>query len=125
MQTTQPSKMQTKHERTERVVEQTISLFRGGYILSFALVLVGLILAIVRDIPLAAELGPPQELFSHLTDLDPNGFIGLGIGVMILTPMVMTVEVAVNFFRANDKRFALITAVVATILIVTLALAFA
>jgi uncharacterized membrane protein len=123
-QLTESTKMLDKHARTERVVAQTISLFRAGYRLSFAFVAIGLVVALVRDIPLAAELGPPKELLDHLLNLDPNGFIGLGIGIMILTPILMTVEVTVNFFRVGDRRFAGITALVALILIVTLGLAF-
>jgi uncharacterized membrane protein len=113
-----------KHERSERVVEQTISVFRIGYILSFVFVGIGLVAALVQDQPLSSELGPPQELVNELLDLDPNGFIGTGIGIMILTPVVMTVEVAINFFRERDKRFGTITAIVAAILIVTFGLAF-
>lgn len=114
----------TQPQRAERVVEDTITLFRWGYITSFALVGIGLVIALIRQIPLATELGGPGKIGGELIDLDPNGFIGLGIGVMILTPIIMTIEVAVNFFRANDSRFGTITAVVAAILVVTLALAF-
>jgi uncharacterized membrane protein len=111
-------------ERAERVVEDTITLFRWGYIASFTLVGIGLIVALVRDIALATELGGPGKIVGDVLDLDPNGFIGLGIGVMILTPIIMTIEVAVNFFRAGDSKFGTITAIVAAILVVTLALAF-
>ena len=113
----------TKHERSERVVEQTISVFRIGYIVSFIFIAIGLVDAFIQDVPLSSELGPPRELASDLLDLDPNGFIGAGIGIMILTPVIMTVEVAINFFREHDKRFGAITAVVAAILIVTCTLA--
>ena len=113
-----------KHERSERVVDNTISLFKAGYVLSFALVIIGILLAMFRDLPLAAELGPPREIWRHARDFDPNGFIGLGIGVMILTPILMTIEVAINFFLANDARFGMITALVSLILLVTIGLAF-
>lgn len=110
--------------RAERVVEDTIKLFRWGYIASFTFVGIGLLVALIRGLPLATELGGPGEIVEDIIDLDPNGFIGLGIGVMILTPIIMTIEVAVNFFRAGDAKFATITGVVAAILVVTLALAF-
>lgn len=116
--------IKTKHERAERIVEQTITVFRGGYMVSFALIAIGLVIAIARRIPLATELGPPMEIVNDLLDLDPNGFIGLGIGAMILTPVIMTIEVTVNFFRAGDTMFGMISGTVAGILIVTMALAF-
>lgn len=116
--------IRTKHERSERLVEQTISVFRLGYIVSFALIAIGIVIAIIRRIGLATELGPPQEIARDLMDLDPNGFIGLGIGVMILTPIIMTIEVTVNFFRAGDSKFGVISGIVAGILVVTMALAF-
>lgn len=114
----------TKHERSERLVEQTISVFRLGYLTSFALIAIGIVIAIIRRIGLATELGPPQEIARDLVDLDPNGFIGLGIGVMILTPIIMTIEVTINFFRAGDSKFGVISGIVAGILVVTMALAF-
>lgn len=116
--------IKTKHERAERIVEQTISVFRIGYLLSFALIAIGIVVAIIRRIGLATELGPPQEIVRDLLDLDPNGFIGLGIGAMILTPIVMTIELTVNFFRAGDSKFGVISGIVAGILVVTMALAF-
>lgn len=122
--TTTPPPPSTSSERAERVVEDTISLFRWGYIASFALVGVGIIIALIRRIPLATELGGPGKIISDVMELDPNGFIGLGIGVMILTPIIMTIEVTANFFRAGDARFGTISGVVAAILVVTLALAF-
>jgi uncharacterized membrane protein len=116
--------LKTKHERSERLVEQTIQVFRGGYMLSFALIAIGIVVALIRRIPLASELGPPAEIIRDLMDVDPNGFIGLGIGAMIITPIIMTIEVTVNFFRAGDSRFGIISGIVAGILMVTMALAF-
>jgi uncharacterized membrane protein len=109
----------------ERIIEQTVGIYRGGYILSFALIGIGLLIALVSDKEIATELGAPVEIIEHLVDLDPNGFFGLGIGFMILTPIVMSFEVAVNFLRARNSRFSLITGAVAAILVVTMALAFA
>jgi uncharacterized membrane protein len=109
---------------TDRIVAQTIGVYRGGYVLSFVLVGIGLVVALFGDSELSTELGGPGTIAEHLVDLNPNGFIGLGIGVMILSPIVMSIEVALNFFRAQDRRFALITSAVAAILVVTMALAF-
>jgi uncharacterized membrane protein len=114
----------TQNENVERTINQASAVFRIGYMLSFLFVGIGLVDAVIRDHPLAEELGPPRELLNHLLELDPNGFIGLGIGTMILTPIVMTLSVALNFYRARDLRFAAITGAVSLILIVTLALAF-
>lgn len=124
MQTGHNTVSPTPHTAPERVVEDTITLFRWGYIASFALVGIGLIVALIRDIPLATELGGPGKIVEDILDMDPNGFIGLGIGVMILTPIIMTMEVTVNFLRAGDSKFGLITGIVSAILVVTMALAF-
>jgi uncharacterized membrane protein len=113
-----------EHAASRPIVDQTVNVYRGGYILSFALVGIGLLVALAGDKELSTELGAPGAIIDHIADLDPNGFIGLGIGVMILTPIVMSIEVAINFFRANDLRFGLITSAVAIILLVTMALAF-
>lgn len=114
----------TGHAATEAIVEQTVGVYRGGYILSFVLIGIGLLIALLGDKELAPELGGPVEIGKHLADLDPNGFIGLGIGVMILSPIVMSIEVALNFQRVKDHRYALITAAVSIILLVTMTLAF-
>jgi uncharacterized membrane protein len=123
-QVTTTSVPETEADAAERVVEQTIGLYRAGYMLSFGLVFLGLVIALIRDISLSAELGGPKVIISDVLDMDPNGFIGLGIGVMILTPILMSIEVALNFFRARDLRFGYITAAVASILVVTMILAF-
>lgn len=115
----------SEHAATEAIIEQTVGVYRGGYILSFALVGIGLLVALIGDKEIAPELGGPVEIVEHLSEMDPNGFIGLGIGVMILTPIIMSIEVAMNFLMAKDTRFTLITAAVAAILVVTMALAFA
>ena len=119
MKTTPP-----EHAASRPIVDQTVNVYRAGYTMSFVLVGIGLLIALIGDKELSTELGGPNAIMDHVADLDPNGFIGLGIGVMILTPIVMSIEVAINFFRANDLRFSLITSAVAVILLVTMALAF-
>lgn len=104
--------------------ENTVTLYRIGYLLSFALIGIGIVIALVRQTPLSSSLPPLDHIIQDMLDLHPNGFIGLGIGVMILTPIVMTIQTAISFFRTGDSRFGMITSVVATILLVTIGLAF-
>lgn len=114
----------TARKDIAHIRENTVTLYRIGYTLSFLLIGIGIVIALVRRTALSSSLPPLSHIIQDMLDLHPNGFIGLGIGVMILTPIVMTIQTAISFFGMGDRRFGLITSVVAAILLVTIGLAF-
>jgi uncharacterized membrane protein len=107
---------------SREVTASAIKVLTIGWRLSFALIIVGLIIAIVRDEPLTSELGTFDHVLDELLTGHSNGFLGLGILVMILSPIVSSATIALNFFRIGDRRYGFITAAVFAVLVVSIAL---
>lgn len=105
-----------------RVTAAAIRVLTTGWKLSFALIILGLLTAIVRDEPLSSELGTFRHILDEVMTGHSNGFLGIGILVMILSPIIASATIAVNFFRIGDRRYGLITSVVFVILMVSIAM---
>lgn len=95
---------------------------RGGTALSAALVVFGLVLLAVRGGPTLATPPAPfhlATLASELVNLQPFGFLLLGLVVLVLTP-VSRVAISVALFAASgDRPFMWLTITVLTILLVS------
>jgi uncharacterized membrane protein len=107
---------------SRQVTASAIKVLTTGWRLSFALIITGLVIAILRDEPLTGELGTFAHVFDELITGHSNGFLGLGILVMILAPIVSSATIAINFFRIGDRRYGLITTAVFVILMVSITL---
>lgn len=117
---TQPNSRET----LDLIIRNTILTYRWAVIVSFALIGAGFLIAIAADQNVATEMGDPLALIRQLFDLQASGFFGIGIGVMILTPIVMIAAAAIAFFRQGDRRYGLITTAVAIILSLSVAISF-
>lgn len=105
------------------VTRGAITVLSWGWRISFAFIVVGLALALVRDQPLATELGTLGEVMDDLLSGRSNGFLGIGILAMILSPIVATATIALNFFRVGDRRYGIIASTVFGILMVSILMA--
>ncbi len=93
-----------------------------GLAISTACMLAGVGLALFnrRDLPTTIpDLG---ELFARVVALRPSGFVGLGLLVLIATPMLRVVGSIGAFVYEHDWRFAAITCLVLGILITSIVL---
>jgi uncharacterized membrane protein len=115
-----PTSPATFDSRT--VTASAIKVLTLGWKLSFTLIILGLVIAIVRDEPLASELGTFGHVFDELITGHSNGFLGLGILMMILSPIVASATIALGFFRIGDRRYGMITSAVFIVLVVSIAL---
>lgn len=106
------------------IIQRSIQIYRWAVMAAFAFVGAGFLVALVSDETVATEMGSPQTLVRQLFDAHASGFFGIGIGIMILAPIVMIAAAAVDFFRAGDRRYALITTAVTAILTLSIALSF-
>lgn len=104
------------------VTASAIKVLTVGWRLSFVLIILGLVIAIVRDEPLANELGAFGRVFDELLAGHSNGFLGLGILVMILSPIVASATIAVSFFQIGDRRYGVITTAVFIVLMISIAI---
>ncbi len=110
---------------TLRIVRRrTILFYQWSVYASFGFIFAGIIVALFSDKPAETEMGAPSELLSRMIDLHPSGFFGVGIGLMILAPIVMLADAAITFFRRGDKRFGVITTGVTIILSFSILISF-
>ena len=100
----------------ERTVQRVL---QAGVALSFALMAVGLVLAVVRDEPLSPHMVSLGELGSGMAGLDPAAYLSLGIIVLIATPFVRVAGSLVAFLLLRDRRYALVTAAVLAVMCVS------
>lgn len=107
---------------SRQVTAAAIKVLTTGWRLSFALIIAGLVIAILRDEPLSPELGAFGHIFDELVTGHSNGFLGIGILVMILSPIVASATIAINFFRIGDRRYGMITTAVFVILMISIAM---
>ncbi|MEQ1856619.1 MAG: TSUP family transporter [Longimicrobiales bacterium] len=74
-------------------------------------VLVGAMLALVRDGTLPVGSVPPADLLERLARLDPAAVATLGILLLLATPPAALVWIGTSFGREGDLRFAAISVV--------------
>lgn len=114
----------TPHTVLRTIVQRVIATYQWAVYVSFAFIFAGFAVAIFTDHQVETEMGKPSELIRNMIDLHPSGFFGMGIGLMILAPIVMLIDAAITFMRYGDKRYAAITGTVALILAFSILISF-
>lgn len=114
----------TSRDTLNVIVQRTIFSYRWAVIASFAMLGAGFVIALLSNQQVDSEMGSPLAIIRQLFDLEASGFFGIGIGIMILTPIVMIADASITFMKAGDRRYALITAAVAAILSLSIVIAF-
>jgi uncharacterized membrane protein len=95
---------------------RTNTVLQIGFRVSAALIVIGIVVAVLKQEPLPNTLGSPRVLFRALLNGEPGGIIGLGILSVILTPFVSTVVIVLAFLQSGDRRYARIGAIVLAVL---------
>lgn len=108
----------------DSIIHRAIAIYRWAVLVAFGFLAIGFVIAQVRDQRVGTEMGHPDELIQQVLDLQASGFLGLGIAAMIVTPIVMIAAGAWTFLSAGDRRNGLITATVAVILALSIAVSF-
>lgn len=114
----------TSRETLDIITQRTVFIYRWAVIATFAFIGIGFVLTIFTDQSIDTEMGSPSLLMQQVLDLEASGFFGVGIGLMTLTPIVMIANAAAIFFGANDKRYGIVTATVAVILLLSIVISF-
>lgn len=114
----------TGRESLDIIIRQTILIYRWAVYAAFGFIGGGFLIAAIADQSVDAEMALPADLLQQVFDLEASGFFGIGIGLMILTPIVMITSAAYTFLRAADRRYALITLTVAVILSLSIVISF-
>ncbi|HIE16889.1 MAG TPA: DUF1634 domain-containing protein [Dehalococcoidia bacterium] len=118
------SKDSAEPKRGRHYVDSWLSLsLKTGVVVSLALTMLGLILAIIAGIE---EAGPPVssgQLLQELSELEATAVITLGVIILLLTPILPVLIVMVAFLREKDRLYLGISAVVLCFLAVSFILA--
>lgn len=97
------------------------NVYRWGSLVSGIVIVLGILVAIIRQEPLATELGAPADVFGQALRGHANGIIGVGILIMILTPLCGAALMTRNYFRIGDRRFGFIGGAIVLVLLTSIA----
>jgi uncharacterized membrane protein len=100
-------------------------LLRYGVVLSGVFLVLGILLAAARgSTGLAGSTGrlPLGQLAASLTAGDPWAYLFLGVAVLAATPVVRVALALGGFARVGDRAYMLITGLVLTVLLASLAI---
>lgn len=117
--------LQTTEQSTQRIISRrTITIYQWTVYATFAFIFAGIAVSLFSDHEISTKMGSPADFLEKMLDLNPSGFFGVGIGIMILAPIVMVASAALTFYRNQDRRFALIALAVALILAFSILISF-
>lgn len=99
--------------RLDRMVSRVLAV---GLVLAVALMVTGAVLALVGQGP-----SPPSELSVSdlpraLAAVEPEGFLTLGLLVLLATPIARVLALVVGFARAKSRIFCYMSAIVLVVL---------
>jgi uncharacterized membrane protein len=98
-------------------VERTVSrVLIVGITLSVALMAIGIVLGAAGGDGLPSGVVPLADMPSLLLDLDAGAYLSLGLIVLIATPFVRVAGSLVAFALQGDRRYVAVTAVVLTVM---------
>jgi uncharacterized membrane protein len=98
-------------------IERTVSRILGiGIGAAVALMLAGVVLALVGGEGLPDHVVSLAGLVSGLAEPDPAAYLSLGLLVLVATPFVRVAGSLVAFALEKDRRYVLVTAVVLAVM---------
>lgn len=104
------------------VARRCSTVLTWGFRISAALILAGILRAVIDQRPLDSQLATPAQFVAGMRTVAPGTLITLGIIAMILTPLVSSFTIAVTFFQQHDARYGRFTLLVLLILGLSLSL---
>jgi uncharacterized membrane protein len=107
------------------VYETAVVTLRLGFTLSAFFFLLGLAWSIVAREEITHQVTPIQDIPGQLADGTPMASVVLGFLILMLTPVLTVLRLAVSFFRMGDPRYGALTFVVLVILASSMALSLA
>jgi uncharacterized membrane protein len=103
----------------ERTVQRVL---QGGVAAGFVLLVAGIVVALAGGEELSPHVVPLGELWAGLVAPDSAAYFSLGLIVLIATPFVRVAGSLLAFLRLRDRRYALVTAAVLLVMVVSVVL---
>ena len=111
------------HERQRRTlyiwIVRTLTV---GFWSSVALIVAGVVVALVGGRPLGDEVAPLVDVVPSAVDLNPQGLVDLGILLMLFTPSFYVVVSLIIFLRQRDRTFVIVCCALLAIVMVSVGL---
>ena len=101
----------------------TAQTLTWGFRLSATLLIVGVIISAIQGEALHESIEGIPTIVDEILDGNGAGIVALGILVMIITPIVSTLSIVLSCVRIGDRRYAMVTAAVLIILLISTAIA--
>jgi uncharacterized membrane protein len=114
--------MDDETRREEIVYENAIKSLRYGFYIAATFFVVGVAWSIAKRQELATTVLPFQDIPGELLDGNPAAVIDLSILALMLTPVATVLIIATNFYRLNERRYAVFALLVLVTLAVSIAL---
>jgi uncharacterized membrane protein len=109
-------------EQLAPVYRAAITVMTWGFRVGAAILVLGLAVAAAKRESLQHKVDPFVDIIPKILDGKAAGIIDLAIVVLMATPLLTVVTVAVTFRRVGDRRYAMISFMVLGILAISVLL---
>lgn len=106
--------------REDAIYDRAIQVLRGGFAVSATLLVAGIAWSIMERRAPDERVIAFRDLPGAIRDGDPTSIIDLGILAMMVTPVVLTLVIAWDFFKLGERRFAVASLLVLAVLITSI-----
>lgn len=107
----------------EHLYDRIAQILAMGFWASVAVIVSGLLLALVRGEGISDTTLHMQEVLQEAVDLDPSALVDLGLLGLLLTPLAYVVMALVTFLRQRDWTFVAVCGALLLLFAITIALA--
>jgi hypothetical protein len=114
-----------RSERLEPVYASTRFTLTWSFRIGAALLLVGIVLALIQQQPLNHVTEGFDEVFPSVLRGDAAGVVDLAILWLMASPVFAVLVITAGFFRLGERKYALISVLVLAVLGASIALALA
>jgi hypothetical protein len=111
-------------EQLGPVYRAAITIMTWGFRTGAALLVIGLAVAAAKRESIKTEVDPFVDIFPKIFDGTAAGIIDLAIVVLMATPLLTVITVAVALRRAGDRRYSTASFLVLGVLAVSVILSF-
>ena len=103
--------------REDVIYDRAIQVLRIGFAVSAALLVAGIAWSIAERRTPDERVLEFRKLPGAIRDGDPTSIIDLGIVAMMLTPVVLVIVIAWDFYALRERRFAVASLLVLAVLV--------
>jgi uncharacterized membrane protein len=108
--------------REDTIYHRAIQVLHAGFAVSAVLLIVGIAWSLVERQALADRVLEFGDIAGALADGDPAAVIDLGILAMMITPVILVLVIAWEFYSLRERRFALASLLVLAVLATSIAI---